>query len=118
MKKTTASLELRPNRAEKTKKTELHPFMERIFSRDLKAVHGSTFGDNGSEHVKPEHLFLRDCLKSAFNLSCWDDVICQLMAIEPAIRHCPTLCNEAGAIRALIEAEDTLGDFCRAVDEF
>lgn len=98
-------------------RTEAHPFMARLFSGDLKAVHGATFGDRFSEHVAPEHLFIRDCLKSAFDLNDWDDTICQLMTIEPAIRHCPTLQNEAGAIRALIEAEKTLGDFCRAVDE-
>lgn len=97
-------------------RVEVHPFMARLFSGDLKAVHGATFGDLSSEHVAPEHLFFRDSLRSAFGLNNWEDTICQLMGMEPAIRYCPTLQNEAAAIRALIEAEHTLGDFCRAVD--
>ncbi len=96
---------------------KVHPFMAALFSGDLKAVHGSTFGDLGSEHVLPEHMFIRDSLRSAFGLNNWDDTICQLMVIEPAIRYCPTLQNEAAAIRALVEAERVLGGFCSAVDD-
>jgi len=108
---------LEEQRNEKGAEVELHPFMERLFSGDLRAVHGATFGDLSSDHVEPEHLFIRGCLESAFNLNSWEDTICQLMTMEPAIRHCPTLQNEAAAIRALIKAENVLGDFCRAVEE-
>jgi hypothetical protein len=97
-------------------RVKVHPFMAALFSGDLKAIHGETFGDYGSDDVRPEHVFIRQSLKSAFELKYWDDTICQLMAIEPAIRHCPTLQNEAAAIRALIQAEDVLSDFCQAVD--
>lgn len=96
-------------------RSNVHPFMERLFSSDLKAVHGATFGDLGSQHVELEHLFIKDCLQRAFDAKDWEDAICQLIPIERIIRYCPTLRNEAGAIRALIEAEDVLGDFCRAV---
>ena len=34
----------------------LHPFMQHLFSTDLQAVHGSTFGEFGSKDVTPEHL--------------------------------------------------------------
>lgn len=97
-------------------RVKVHPMMAALFSGDLKAVHGETFGDHSSEHVAPEHWFIRDSLKSAFNMKDWDHTICELMTIEPAIRHCPTLQNEAAAIRTLIEAERVLGDFCEAVD--
>ena len=92
-----------------------HPFMERLFSGDLRAVHGPTFGDLASEHVKSEHRVLRDLLKRAFKQD-WEEACCELMDAESIIRHCPALQNETAAIRTLLEAEKVLDDFCRSVD--
>lgn len=95
---------------------EIHPFMHRLFSGNLRALHGADFGDRGSESVNDEHQFLEQSLTRAFSLKSWDEVICELMVMESVIRHCPALKNEAAALRSLIEAEKVLGDFCRAVD--
>ncbi len=95
---------------------KVHPFMARLFSGDLRAVHGATFGDLGSDCVEGEHWFLEGCLERAFGKNSWDESICDLMNIECVIRHCPALQNEAAAIRALIEVERVLGDFSRAVN--
>jgi hypothetical protein len=97
-------------------RVEVHPFMARLFSGDLKAVHGATFGDLCSDHVGSEHHFLEGSLHRAFAEKNWEESICELINIESVIRHCPALQNEAAAIRALIEAERVLGDFCRAVN--
>lgn len=97
-------------------KTTVHPFMERLFSGDLRAVHGATFGDLASDHVDSEHHFLEDNLQRAFQQNTWDEAIGEMMTIESVIKYCPALQNEAAAIRALIEAERVLGDFCRAVN--
>ncbi|MDF7808721.1 hypothetical protein P4E94_14830 [Pontiellaceae bacterium B12219] len=97
------------------KETVVHPFMERLFSADLRAVHGPTFGDLCSDSVEGEHHFLTLNLDRIFALNDWDHIFCSLMDLESVIRYCPKLKNEAGAIRALIEAEKVLGDFCRAV---
>lgn len=97
-------------------RVEVHPFMARLFSGDLKAVHGATFGDHCSDHVDSEHMFLEGCLKRAFAQKSWEESLCELINLECVIRYCPELQNEAAAIRALIEAENVLGDFCRAVN--
>lgn len=100
----------------KEEKTAVHPFMHRLFSGDLRAIHGPTFGDLASDDVGMEHLFLEQVLNQAFERKDWSETMCDLMAIESVIRYCPKLRNEAAAIQALIEAEKVIGDFCRAVN--
>ncbi len=97
-------------------KHPLHPFMQRLFSGDLKAVHGPTFGDLCGTDVGSEHHFLEQNIIRAFRQNTWDESIGELIGIESVIRDCPKLQNEAAAIRALVEAGDVLGDFCRAVN--
>lgn len=96
--------------------SKVHPFMHRLFSGDLKAVHGPSFGDLCSDEVDGEHQFMEDNLKRAFAANSWEEACCDLMILESVIHHCPKLQNEAAAIRALIEAENVLGAFCRAVN--
>ena len=94
----------------------VHPFMRRLFSGDLKTVHGEDFGERASRSVGMEHRFLKQNLSRAFNMPTWDEACAELMVIESVIKHCPELQNEAAAIRALIEADKVLGNFCDAVE--
>ncbi len=89
--------------------------MHRLFSGDLKDIHGPTFGELASDHVNGEHRFLEGCLRRAFDQNSWEETISELMDIESVIRHCPALQNEANAIHTLIEAERALTNFSRAV---
>jgi hypothetical protein len=96
-------------------RVKVHPFMAALFSGDLRAVHGATFGDLCSDHVDCEHIFLEECLQRAFDQNSWGECTSDLISIESVIRHCPKLQNEAAAIRALLEADRVLSDFCQAV---
>lgn len=113
------SRELARRDAESDTAIKVHPLMERLFSGDLKAVHGSTFGDRGSSEVECEHHFLKSCLQQIFYIKSefpWEDSISAFIGLESVIRHCPKLQNEAAAIRALLEAESVLSEFCYAVN--
>lgn len=93
----------------------LPPCMNKTYSKDLKSVHGAGFGDIASDDIYPEHFFLHENLRTAFNQPSWDEAISALMAIESVIQHCPKLMNEAAAIHSLLEAEEVLGEFCNCV---
>jgi len=95
--------------------TIVHPFMERLFSGDLRAIHGSDFGGVGSDSGREEHLFLAESLERIMGKASHDEIMSDLMLLESVIRHCPALENEAAAIRMLVESENVLGDFTRAV---
>ena len=97
-------------------KTDVHPFMHRLFSGDLKSIHGEAFGELNSKDVHMEHRFLATAMEHALAQNSWDECISELMLIESVVRHCPMLQNEAAAIHTLIEAEEVLSDFGNSVN--
>ena len=100
------------------KQTEVHPFMQRLFSGDLEVLHEAKHRELTPENVKLEHVFISQALRSMIDRqgACLADIMSELEGLELVIRHCPTLQPEAAAIRAMLEGEAILNGFCKAVD--
>ncbi len=93
------------------------PFMHRLFSGDLRAIHGPTFGDPGSAAIGREHHFLAENLDELLDEKVsMDNSMSRLACVESVIRHCPELKNEANAIRTMHEAFEVLCGFVDAVE--
>lgn len=93
------------------KETHPHPFMERLFSRDLQVMHGPNFLAGKNEDVGLEHVVSAAIINRIMAMDI-ESAAAEAEGYGRSIINCPLLMNEAHALLSFSDAVETMKNFC------